>query len=69
METLEMVETVEMVQAELGRLVSDRQRLREFVAGRERLERNRLAIVAGQQRLNLLLINRYLPSAGLEQAA
>jgi hypothetical protein len=54
---------VESVEAEVRRLVGERQRLRDFGASAVELERNRAEIVGAQLELGRALIRRYLPTA------
>lgn len=54
-----VVQTVEAVTEEIGRIVAERQVLREDGASPELLEDNRRRLVAAQSRLSRLLIERY----------
>lgn len=54
-----VVQTVEAVTAEIGRIVAERQVLREDGAASEALEENRRRLVEAQARLSRLLIERY----------
>ncbi len=56
--------TVETLTEEIGRIVSERQELRAFAAGRAELEENRRRLAAAQSRLSHLLIERHLPQPG-----
>ncbi len=60
--------TVESLSEEIGRLVTERQRLRAQGAAPEMLEDNRRSIARAQQLLSELLIDRHRPSSD-EQAA
>ncbi len=53
--------TVESREAEIGRLVAERQRLRIDGAATIAMEENRRAIAAAQQLLSELLIERHRP--------
>ena len=52
--------TVETLNAEIGRIVAERQRLRADGAGPDELERNRRLLAAALARLSHLLIARHL---------
>jgi hypothetical protein len=54
-----VTQTVEAVTAEIGRIVAERQVLREDGAAQEALEENRRRLVEAQARLSRLLIERY----------
>jgi hypothetical protein len=54
---------VESLEADVGRLVGERQRLRDVGASTVELERNRARIVQTQLDLARALIRRHLPSA------
>lgn len=54
-----VVQTVEAVTAEIGRIVAERQMLREDGASPEALEVNRRVLVDAQSRLSRLLVDRY----------
>lgn len=54
-----VVQTVEAVTAEIGRVVAERQALREDGGSSEALEENRLRLVDAQSRLSRLLVDRY----------
>jgi hypothetical protein len=56
------VRDVESLEAEVRDLVGERQRLRDFGAGRVELERNRSRLVQAQLELGRALIRRHLPS-------
>jgi hypothetical protein len=56
--------TVETLTAEISRIVSERQDLRAAGATVAELEDNRRRLAAAQNQLSLLLIERYLPTAG-----
>jgi hypothetical protein len=56
--------TVETLTEEIGRIVSERQELRAFAAGRTELEENRRRLAAAQSGLSHLLIERHLPQPG-----
>jgi hypothetical protein len=51
---------VESLEAEVRGLVAERQRLRDFGAGRHELERNRSQLVQAQLDLGRALIRRHL---------
>lgn len=57
-------ETVESLGEEIGRIVAERQALRESGAGPGALEDNRRKLAAAQNKLSLLLIERHLPERG-----
>jgi hypothetical protein len=57
------MQDVEALEAELRHLVAERQRLRDFGAGRLELERNRSRLVTAQLDLGRALIRRHLPTA------
>jgi hypothetical protein len=57
------VPRVELLQAELARLVAERQALHEQRASRRQLESNRLEIGLRNRQLSEALIDRYLPAA------
>jgi hypothetical protein len=61
--------SVECLQEELGRLVRQRQALRERNAGRDALESNRLELARRQRQLSHALIDRYLDRPGERKAA
>jgi hypothetical protein len=56
-------QTVESLSDEIGRIVSERQRLRAAGAAADELEENRRHLAEAQSRLSQLLIERYLPDA------
>jgi hypothetical protein len=56
------VRDVESLEAEVRHLVGERQRLRDFGAGPDELERNRSQLVQAQLDLGRALIRRYLPT-------
>jgi hypothetical protein len=56
------VREVESLEAEVRDLVAERQRLRDFGAGRRELERNRSRLVQAQLDLGRALIRRHLPT-------
>jgi hypothetical protein len=58
--------TVETLNAEIGRIVAERQDLRTTGAAPDVLEENRRRLADAQNRLSLLLIARHLPA---EQSA
>jgi len=58
-------DTVESVSDEIGRIVADRQALREAGADGDSLEENRRRLAAAQTKLSRLLIERYLPERGV----
>jgi len=58
-------ETVESVSEEIGRIVADRQALREAGADGAALEENRRRLAGAQSTLSRLLIERYLPERGV----
>ncbi len=58
-------DTVESLGEEIGRIVADRQALREAGAESAALEENRRRLAAAQNKLSLLLIERYLPERGV----
>ena len=58
-------DTVESVTEEIGRIVADRQALREAGADGAELEKNRRRLAAAQHNLSRLLIERYLPERGV----
>jgi hypothetical protein len=58
-------ETVEILGEEIGRIVADRQALREAGADSAALEENRRRLAAAQNKLSLLLIERHLPESGV----
>jgi hypothetical protein len=58
-------DTVESVSDEIGRIVADRQALREAGADGDSLEENRRRLAAAQNKLSRLLIERYLPERGV----
>ena len=58
-------DTVESLGEEIGRIVADRQALREAGADGAELEENRRRLAAAQSKLSLLLIERYLPERGV----
>jgi hypothetical protein len=51
--------SVEWLQDRIGRLVLERQALREHGAGSEELEKNRLELASRQRELSRALIERY----------
>jgi hypothetical protein len=53
--------TVETLTAEIGRIVVERQELREAGAAPAALEENRRRLAAAQSELSRLLIERHLP--------
>jgi hypothetical protein len=53
-------QTVEMLVAEIGRIVAERQQLRAAGASRAELEQNRRLLADRQARLSRLLIARHL---------
>ncbi len=55
--------TIEKLQDRIGRLVADRQALREQTAAEPMLERNRREIADSQYELSRALIARYVPQA------
>ena len=58
-------DTVESLGEEIGRIVADRQALREAGADSQALEENRRRLAAAQSRLSQLLIERHLPERGV----
>jgi hypothetical protein len=54
---------VECIERAIGRLVAERQLLREHEASHDDLESNRLELVARQQQLSHALIDRYVGEA------
>jgi hypothetical protein len=58
-------DSVESLGEEIGRIVADRQALREAGAGSAALEENRRRLAAAQSRLSQLLIERHLPERGV----
>ena len=58
-------ETVESVSEEIGRIVADRQALREAGADGNSLEENRRRLAAAQNKLSRLLIERHVPERGV----
>jgi hypothetical protein len=54
---------VECIERAIGRLVAERQSLREHEASHDDLESNRLELVARQQQLSHALIDRYIGEA------
>ncbi len=52
---------IEKLQDRIGRLVADRQALREQTAAEQTLERNRREIADSQHELSRALIARYVP--------
>jgi hypothetical protein len=58
-------DTVESLGEEIGRIVADRQALREAGADNVALEENRRRLAAAQNKLSHLLIERYLPERGV----
>ena len=58
-------DTVESLGEEIGRIVADRQALREAGADGAALEENRRRLAAAQSKLSLLLIERHLPERGV----
>jgi hypothetical protein len=58
-------DTVESLGEEIGRIVADRQALREAGADSAALEENRRRLAAAQNKLSLLLIERHLPERGV----
>ncbi len=58
-----LAHTVESLNEEIGRIVAERQALRESGADASALEANRRQLAAAQARLSLLLIRRHLPGA------
>jgi hypothetical protein len=58
-------DTVESLGEEIGRIVADRQALREAGADSAALEENRRRLTAAQNKLSLLLIERHLPERGV----
>jgi hypothetical protein len=58
-------ETVESLGEEIGRIVADRQALREAGADSAALEENRTRLAAAQNKLSHLLIERHLPERGV----
>jgi hypothetical protein len=58
-------ETVESLGEEIGRIVADRQALREAGADSAALEENRRRLAAAQNKLSILLIERHLPERGV----
>jgi len=58
-------DTVESVSEEIGRIVADRQALREAGADGHSLEENRRRLAAAQNKLSRLLIERHLPESGV----
>lgn len=55
--------TVETLNAEIGRIVAERQDLRASGAAPAELEENRRRLADAQNRLSVLLIARHLPAA------
>ena len=58
-------DTVESLGEEIGRIVADRQALREAGADGASLEENRRRLAAAQNKLSHLLIERHLPERGV----
>jgi hypothetical protein len=60
--------SVECLQEAVGRLVAQRQALRERHACRDELESNRVKLATRERELSRALIDRYLPRAEREAA-
>lgn len=63
-DNLALLQTVETLAAEIGRIVAERQDLRAAGASSAVLEENRRRLAAAQSRLSQLLIERHLPADG-----
>ena len=64
-----MRHTIEALNARIGELVVERQRLRAVGAAESALERNRVRIARAQWELSHALVERYLPQPVVEPVA